>query len=112
MTPFAEELTRLMGEEAMRALCAAWPGIPLTVPKHLSPDSAIPLQIGVKAALLLIGEYGGQQIVPPKLHKDSVLKWQEAARRDREEAKMSIAKLSLKYGRCARHMRKVLNRSA
>lgn len=63
------ELAGLIGADAALALCRAYGGVALYIPKAAKPDSALARIVGVAALRVLSTVYGGEVVTVPNRRK-------------------------------------------
>lgn len=107
LPPFARELEEYIGLPATLALCAAYGGLSLWIPRTLPPDSALPLEIGSEPARKLVAIYGGCRIEPPRLAALATAK-RDALIASDAAAGEGLPVLALRYRLTVRHVRRIL----
>lgn len=91
------EIAAEIGMEPALKLAAAWPGVRVFVPKHMTAEHPIAVAIGLPAARALAQYCGGESIVPPlcqryhraRLHAQILAEYRSGA---------TAAELARKYG--------------
>lgn len=65
LPPKLLEIAEVIGLDAALKLSAAWPGIRVFVPKHVTAEHPLAVHLGITAARKLVAIYGGESITPP-----------------------------------------------
>lgn len=102
-----ERLEAVIGSEARLELSRQFGGTPISVPKTMRRDHAIPLVIGWRAAQVLAEAFGGSKINVPTPFSRTAIRHAEA-RRLRAEG-MTVVKIARSLGYTTRYVRKILN---
>lgn len=103
------ELEELVGLKAALAIVESWGGLPLHVPKTMTPDHPIARAVGLDAAAAIAGRFGGDYMkVPRCVARVRALRDEEL--RDRWGKGEPARKLARDYQLTIRHVWRIVAR--